>query len=535
MEPKLLEPQTKLSNAQIALQSYLRENNEKLGKSGLKIEELNGQTTQLLQWKIHYKDSDNEGHTLYLRFGLPKQNDKNATIGIKFSESLMKETTDGVSLKEFVTILKDTKSPNYKFVTNLLQVANANLPLDRLIIFAANNATDKEIIPQGFSKYFSAFPLLPEVEKNRLFLVRPLNNNFTSEYEFQVVRNIPDPVLRNQKINHEYHEINNELQRYLSGGNSSIDLLDWTTFGKHASYNAGREILELQRLKSIIVEIKSIPKDIPKFPNSVKKIPKSLQEVKDLERDIANLGLESVEKIVFKGKTLIESIEPLLENKEDVGQISTVARKLFKDQLEDKYIAFREDLRQLKKHPGLAKDPIFIRDIVIHYANLMSAIKKLPNDFEAKVDNALQSLSQANLDAYEGIAKAYIEFLTSASKSKNGIPENLQFSSEQYGFLKRAFDDYAEIRRISLSLKDLSPLEQKKQKAIQEALLLDANFAIAYYEQAFKIQPHYSKIKSEIDILNGQMSLIDPRGKFNLLRNFPTKAEDRKPEDSWTV
>nr|MBP9839285.1 hypothetical protein [Pseudomonadota bacterium] len=119
--------------------------------------------------------------------------------------------------------------------------------------------------------------------------------------------------------------------------------------------------------------------------------------------------------------------------------------------------------------------------------------------------------------------------------SKNGIPENLQFSSEQYGFLKRAFDDYAEIRRISLSLKDLSPPEQKKQKAIQEALLLDANFAIAYYEQAFKIQPHYSKIKSEIDILNGQMSLIDPRGKFKLLRNFPTKAEDRKPEDSWTV
>lgn len=304
---------------------------------------------------------------------------------------------------------------------------------------------------------------------------------------------IADPVARNQAINQSYHALDTAMNSYLGSPN----VANWTTFGQHASREAGTQIRNLDEGLDTLNNALNVLKGLTSL-NPVTMAQKAPDAVQALRRVLGLLQQDGM-------------IPQLL-------RLSLQKAGITQGELQALY----DDLRLLTNWtsaiPGLGQ---------VRQARVAIRLGLIAGKLALAIPSILQSANKirdnmirGNREIYENIAPAYAQYLAAANAAPDGIPPRQRFANDPKGFLAEAFSEYSEVRRLGLEIRAAQdPATIARLTAEREARANRANLLIGFQEQLVILQPIFNTMQPELRAIAGTMALNDPRGRVPLLPN----------------
>ncbi len=332
------------------------------------------------------------------------------------------------------------------------------------------------------------------------------------------VGRIADTVARNQAINQSYNALDTAMTAYLGGPNVS----NWTTYGQHASREAGTQIRNLDEGLDILNNALSVLQGIATSNpiQAARKIPDAIQALRRIIGLTQQDGLTAqiIGLALAKAGISPADIQALINDLNALNQWTSAIPGL-------------GQYRQVR---------VAIRLTVLS-GKLVIAIPSIIQSASKVRDN----LVKGNREIYENIAPAYAQFLTAANAAPNGNPGRLQFRNDPSGFLSEAFFLYGDVRRLGLEIQVAKdPATVARLTAERNDTAARANLLIGYQEQLVILQPIFDTMQPELKAISGTMNLNDPAGKHPLLPNGGTWGDfysrlgidpARAPRDPTTI
>lgn len=283
----------------------------------------------------------------------------------------------------------------------------------------------------------------------------------------------------NDQINKDYHQINQDMQRYLAGdpqGERLPDVADWTTFGKYASREAGENIRNTEDV---------------------------LQALTGDAKAATDLLRNGITDTNIKQGTLVGSDIARRALGKNAGAFLNAGAK----QAGGNPMGAVEGFRAAQDSSGEAG--------------------KLGADSLFKIN---QGLVKGNTEIHRNIAPAYDAFLSGESSGKGGL-EALKEAGyfkgsekDRQGFVSGAFTDYQKAREIGLQAQKETDSAKKQELLAQRQQLMErGNLMIGMQEQMEILQrpgifqdPDMQRV---IGASAGTMNLTDANGRHDLLPN----------------
>lgn len=281
----------------------------------------------------------------------------------------------------------------------------------------------------------------------------------------------------NNQINGDYHQINQDMQRYLAGdpnGPKLPDTADWTTFGKYASREAGEQIRNTEDV------IQAMHGDA--------------QAATDLMRN---------------GITTTNVTQGALVGTDIVGRaLGNQAPEFAKGAKETVTGNPMGPLRTGKAVHDTSAD-----------------VGQMGADSLFKIN---QGLVKGNTEIHQNIAPAYDAFLAGESSGKGGL-ESLKEAGyykgsekDKQGFVSGAFGDYQKARDLGMQAQtETDPAKKQKLLDQRQELMERGNLMIGMQEQMEILQKpgifEDKDMQRVIGASSGTMSLTDANGTHALL------------------
>jgi hypothetical protein len=281
----------------------------------------------------------------------------------------------------------------------------------------------------------------------------------------------------NDQINQDYHQINQDMQRYLAGdpnGPKLPDTTDWTSFGKYASREAGEQIRNTE--------------DVIQAMNG------DAQAATDLMRN---------------GITKTNVTQGALVGTDIVG-------RALNNQSGDFAKGAQETLT------GNPVGPLRTGKAV---ADTSADVGEMGADSLFKIN---KGLVKGNTEIHQNIAPAYDAFLKGESDGKGGL-ESLKDAGyykgsekDKQGFVSGAFGDYKKARELGVQAQsETDPVKKEKLLSQRQELMEHGNLMIGMQEQMEILQKpgifEDKDMQRVIGASSGTMSLTDANGTHELL------------------
>lgn len=283
----------------------------------------------------------------------------------------------------------------------------------------------------------------------------------------------------NEEINRDYHQINTDMQRYLTGnpqGERLPDVADWTTFGKYASREAGENIRNTEDVLQALTGDAKAATDL-------------------LRNGITDTNLK-------QGAAVGTDIFTRAVGK-NAGSFLQAASKQAQGNPQGAVEGFRAAQDSSGEAGKFAADSLF------------------------KVN---QGLVTGNTEIHKNIAPAYDAFLSGESSGKGGL-EGLKEAGyfkgsekDRQGFVSGAFADYQKARDLGIQAQnETDPAKKQDLIAKRQQLMERGNLMIGMQEQMEILQrpgifedPDMQRV---IGASAGTMNLTDANGRHDLLPN----------------
>lgn len=281
----------------------------------------------------------------------------------------------------------------------------------------------------------------------------------------------------NDQINHDYHQINQDMQRYLAGdpnGERLPDVADWTTFGKYASREAGENIRNTE--------------DVLQALNG------DAKAATDLMRN----GITST----------------------NIAQGTLVSADIAQRALGKNAGAFAK--AAVKSAGG---NPAGAAEGFAAAQDSSGEAGKLGADSLFKIN---QGLVKGNTEIHRNIAPAYDAFLAGEADGRGGMEALSQAGyskgsdKDKQGFVSGAFTDYQKARDLGVQAQsETDPAKKQKLLAERQQLMERGNLMIGMQEQMEILQRpgifEDPDMRRVIGASAGTMNLTDANGRHDLL------------------
>jgi hypothetical protein len=283
---------------------------------------------------------------------------------------------------------------------------------------------------------------------------------------------LPDWRSRNQAITDWYHEVDACMTQYL--GDPALP--SWARFAKHASYNAGQTLAELERSILLAEDLRDCGKQASAalehinfrlFGQSLKHFQEALVGFLELVRDPAALECAAIASLVELNNGPCDSSLKLAASFHDKpGSLANTSRAIIK---------------------CLLNFPAIVRDLPETITNL---------------HRLFETVAQSNCQIYTFMAPRLDSFLQS---ELFGAGEALSSAEhiddvESAAFLHQALRLYSEASHAAVSRDDKAPI------------VLQANLLATYGEQLHRVQPEFTTVAAIIHNMKLLMSFSLPDG-----------------------
>ena len=283
----------------------------------------------------------------------------------------------------------------------------------------------------------------------------------------------------NDQINQDYHQINQDMQRYLAGdpnGPKLPDTTDWTSFGKYASREAGEQIRNTEDV------------------------------IQAMHGDA-----EAATDLMRNGITKTNVTQGALVGTDIVG-------RALNNQSGDFAKGAKETLSGNPAGPVTAGKAV---------ADTSADVGQMGADSLFKIN---QGLVKGNTEIHQNIAPAYDAFLKGESDGQGGL-ESLKEAGyykgsekDKQGFVSGAFGDYKKARELGVQAQsETDPAKKEKLLSQRQELMERGNLMIGMQEQMEILQKpgifEDKDMQRVIGASSGTMSLTDANGTHELLPN----------------
>ena len=283
---------------------------------------------------------------------------------------------------------------------------------------------------------------------------------------------LPDWRSRNQAITHWYHSVDQLMTGYLG----DVTLPSWARFAKHASFNAGQTLAELERSIELAEDIRDCGKHavaaIKQF--DFKRFQKSIRHFREAFEGLINL---------MRAPDAIEcaAIASLIE----LNGPSESSRRLasrFHENPGSLTNTWRATLKCLRDFPAIMKD---LPETIDNLKKLFSTV--------AKSNCQIYTFMAPKLDAF--LQRELFDSTTIKAPDFSREDE-----SQTAEFLNHALRLYSDVAHST------APWGNKVE------LVLRANLLATYGEQLHRVQPEFAEVATIIDNMKLLMRFSFPDG-----------------------
>ncbi len=334
------------------------------------------------------------------------------------------------------------------------------------------------------------------------------------------VARIADPVARNQAINQSYHAFDTAMTAYM--GDPLV--ANWTTFGQHASREAGTQINNLKAGLIVLRDSLTILNGIAQPTNPVAAYRAAKALLPTLRRIVGLLGEEGLLK---------QSMQLALSK-------AGITEAMITSAIEAVEQAATFQWTDLIPGAQVAE----AASVAYHALNLGARLALAVPAIITAVERVYGNMVQGNKEIYENIAPAYRTFLTAGLQNPDtGAVGGQRYAGDSGGYVAAAFGKYEEVRRLRNEIEALPAGDAQRATLTTQrrALAHEANLLIGYQEQLVILQPIFDTMQEELAAMSGTMVLHDPNGAHALIGNwgdFYTRMgidASQAPDDPTTV
>ena len=313
------------------------------------------------------------------------------------------------------------------------------------------------------------------------------------------VGRIADPVARNQAINQSYHAFDTATTAYL--GDPLVS--NWTTYGQHASREAGTQINNLKAGLIVLRDSLTILNAVVQPTNPLAAYRAAVVLLPTLRRIVGLLSEEG----------LLKQSMQLALSKAGITQADITAAI---EAVEQAATFQWTDLI-----PGAQAAEAAA--VAYHALSLGARLAIAVPSIITAVERVYGNMVQGNREIYENIAPAYSTFLTAGlTNPQTGAVGTRRYAGDSGGYVAAAFGKYEEVRRLRNEIEALPAGDP--QRAVlttqRRALAHEANLLIGYQEQLVILQPIFDTMQEELAAMSGTMVLHDPNGAHALIGNW---------------
>ncbi len=332
-----------------------------------------------------------------------------------------------------------------------------------------------DIKPSGSQESLSHLPFEahPSVQACRsLQELRLKRNQIPALPQLVDISRLPDWRSRNQAITNWYHDVDICMTHYLG----DPGLPSWARFAKHASYNAGQTLAELERSIFLAEDLRDCGKqasaalehvNFRMFGNSLKHFQEALIGLLELVRDPAALECAAIASLVeLNNGPCHTSLKLAARFQERPGSLRNTSSAILK---------------------CLLNFPAIVRDLPETVSNL---------------HRLFETVAHSNCQIYTFMAPRLDHFLRSelfAAGDSLDAAEQME-NLESAAFLQQALRLYSEASHSAVSRDDKAPI------------VLQANLLATYGEQLHRVQPEFTTVSAIIDNMKLLMSFSLPDG-----------------------
>jgi hypothetical protein len=313
------------------------------------------------------------------------------------------------------------------------------------------------------------------------------------------VARISDPVARNQAINQSYHAFDTATTAYL--GDPLV--ANWTTYGQHASREAGTQINNLKAGLIVLRDSLTILNGISQPANPVAAYRAAQALLPTLRRIVGLLGEEG----------LLKQSMQLALAKAGITQADITSA------IEAVEQAATFQWTDLIPGAQVAEAAA----VAYHALSLGARLAIAVPSIITAVERVYGNMVQGNREIYENIAPAYRTFLTAGLQDpQTGAVGGQAYAGDSGGYVAAAFGKYEEVRRLRNEIEALPAGDAQRATLTTQrrALAHEANLLIGYQEQLVILQPIFDTMQEELAAMSGTMVLHDPNGAHALIGNW---------------
>jgi hypothetical protein len=307
-------------------------------------------------------------------------------------------------------------------------------------------------------------PFLSAVQKPASFEYQKHNpRDLTKAQSWSPEKGGLSGTIANRLINNDYHALNQDMQRYLSGDAKKSALpkvADWMTFGKYASREAGQQLASLEKL----TELKHLN------PAAASHL------LRNCTTPAQILQAASMEASAIRDKASTSDLVNVVSN-----PIGTIARLGLTGSLE-----LNERLGKLQ-----------------------------------------HALVKGNTEIHRNIAPAYDAFMSGEAQGGKGMEAlqiagyNKGSEKDLQGYVTQAFNCYKDARKLGLQAQDTLDLAARQRLLEQRQHLVErANLFLGLQEQKEILQDKeifgQPEVQKALGAISGQMTLTDATGTHSV-------------------
>ena len=287
---------------------------------------------------------------------------------------------------------------------------------------------------------------------------------------------------KNQVITDWYDQIDRALSLYMGGE----EFPAWARFAKHASFNAGKQLANLQEAQEAIAGIYQVSKTL---------------------KSIMKGNLLAFKDLPFASLNALRQIYHLFL-RDDLVRTSLVVA-LSELNLPDK--SFKRLLALTQA--GRSSNTITVKMAFIAFRHFRDILDVLPN-MEQELKDLAKAISESNQAIYQFMAPRLSNFLEAYNTGQDYFKKTDSDPSAE--FLTQALFYYQNVHMLSGKI-NASIKKPKDLIQLRSELLVKANVLATFGKQQNRVQPRFSKVTKVLKLVSKLMEFESPIGCRRLL------------------